>query len=126
MVDGSCAIVALVGLDPWEVRGLSWLKQAYTLFEAMDRHKRDLERKDLELRLGMTPDMATKVLLRLVRFGCIKRSHGSTRTGVYYEFLSGSTLPEDGRINNKPPRKALTRRASRPTTDVSRWKKIEE
>ncbi|MBK8916417.1 MAG: hypothetical protein IPM64_17770 [Phycisphaerales bacterium] len=93
---------------------MSWMRRAFKLFELMDRHGRELERKDLELRLGMNPLTATKVLLRLSRAGCIRREYGNTRTGVFYSYIAGSKLPEDTRGRAEASRSALRRAAARP------------
>lgn len=92
------------------------------LFELMAKQGRELERKDLVLRLDMSEKTASKVIARLKTAKCIAFAYGSTRRGVFYRFVPGSSPPEDGRGKSENSRKALRRRASRPQTSEARWK----
>jgi hypothetical protein len=93
---------------------MSWTRRAHKLFELMHRQGRELERKDLVLRLDMSEKTASKVLAALKAAGCIRFAYGSCRRGVFYEFLPGSRPPADGRGKSENSRKALRRHASRP------------
>lgn len=98
------------------------VRRAHKLFELMARQGRELERKDLVMRLGMTEQIATNVIGKLKAARCIAFAYGSCRRGVFYRFIQGSKLPTDRRGQNANSRKALKRRASRPPTAVASWK----
>jgi hypothetical protein len=66
-------------------------------FELMPAQGRELERKDLVLRLGMTPQSRPTSSARLKVAKCIEFAYGSCRTGVFYRFVPGSKLPADRR-----------------------------
>lgn len=92
------------------------------LFELMARQGRELERKDLVLRLDMPEQVATNVIVRLKAAKCIVFAYGSCRHGVFYRFVPGSKLPDDRRGKSANSREALRRRAARPPTSEARWK----
>lgn len=101
---------------------MSLVRRAYKLFELMHRQGRELERKDLVMRLDMTEQSAANVIGKLKAAKCIVFAYGSCRRGVFYRFLLGSVLPADGRGKNENSRAALRRRAARPPTSVATWK----
>jgi hypothetical protein len=98
------------------------VRRAHKLFELMARQGRELERKDLVMRLGMTEQIATNVIGRLKAAKCIEFAYGSCRRGVFYRYIPGSKLPIDKRGLNENSRKALRRHAARPPTSQARWK----
>lgn len=105
---------------------MSMVRRAHKLFELMHRQGRELERKDLVMRLEMTEQTASNVIGRLKAAGCIVFAYGSCRRGVFYKFVVGSKPPEDLRGKNENSRAALRRRAARPATSEARWKPVGE
>lgn len=104
---------------------MSWVRRAYVLFELMHRRQRELERKDLVMRLEMPEQTASNVISRLRAAECIAYAYGSKRTGVFYRFIPDSKMPSDRRGRSEGSRDALRARAARPPTSVARWK-VEE
>jgi hypothetical protein len=96
---------------------VSLVRRAHKLFELMAGQGRELERKDLVMRLGMAQQTASNVLARLEAYGCIAYAYGTTRGGVFYRFVPHVKLPEDRRGKNENSRAALRRRAARPPGD---------
>jgi hypothetical protein len=101
---------------------VSWVRRAHKLFELMHRQGRELERKDLVMRLQMPTKTASKVIATLKSAKCIVFAYGSCRRGVFYRFVPGSAPPEDGRGKSENSRKALRRRAARPPPAAATWK----
>lgn len=100
---------------------MSWMTQAWKVFEAMPRA---VDYRDLSDRTGMSEAEAQKCICRLLKARCIVFVGGSARIGRRYMRIEGKEPPGDQRGKSEKAMQALAkardiRHASRPVSQFT-------